>query len=90
MPLSNKQVVSLGGRLAAADVPLPADLDLLADVLIDYNDALDVVVAGLRSIGLEATTRLKTSGTSSTNFAASPTSAFEPFEIWPELGSSNR
>ena len=32
-------------------------------VLTGYNAALDEVVRGLRSLGLEPTTRLKTSGT---------------------------
>ncbi len=63
MALSNNQVVRLGNRLRDAKTPTEEDLAALSEVLTGYNDALDEVVRGLRSIGLEPTTRLKTSGT---------------------------
>ena len=63
MALSIKQVIRLGNRLRDADTPSQADLAALSEVLTGYNAALDEVVRGLRSLGLEPTTRLKTSGT---------------------------
>jgi hypothetical protein len=63
MALSNRQIRELGDRLRDSDSPSPDDLVLLAEVLTRYNDALDQVTLGLRSIGLDPTTRLKTSGT---------------------------
>jgi hypothetical protein len=60
---SGKQIVKLGRRLRDAEKVDPEDLAMLGEVLLEYNSALTLVSAGLTSIGLEATTRLKTSGT---------------------------
>ncbi|MGO9910292.1 MAG: RelA/SpoT domain-containing protein [Acidimicrobiales bacterium] len=61
--LSGRQVDKLGERLRDSERPEPADLDLLAAVVADYDSALNEVAGRLRSIGLEPTARLKTSGT---------------------------
>jgi ppGpp synthetase/RelA/SpoT-type nucleotidyltranferase len=63
MPLSGRQVVALGERLRDATTTGEGDAELLAEVLIEYNTALDAVANGLRTIGQTPTTRLKTSGT---------------------------
>ena len=63
MPISKSQYAKLGDRLKGRDAPSDDDLSLLADVLIEYNAALETVAADLRSLDLETTCRLKTSGT---------------------------
>ncbi|MGB7053632.1 MAG: hypothetical protein WBG41_18860, partial [Acidimicrobiales bacterium] len=63
MALSRREVIALGERLRDSETPAPADLELLAEVLADYDAALQAVFAGLASLGFQATTRLKTSGT---------------------------
>jgi hypothetical protein len=60
---SGKQVVKLGKRLRDAEEVDPDDLAMLGEVLLEYDNALSLVSSTLTSIGLEATTRLKTSGT---------------------------
>lgn len=60
---SGKQIVKLGKRLRDAAEPDPEDLKMLGDVLLEYDRALTVTSSTLTAIGLEATTRLKTSGT---------------------------
>lgn len=62
-PLTGKQIVKLGKRLREAAEPDPADLAMLGEVLLPYDRALMVTSVQLKSIGLDATTRLKTSGT---------------------------
>ena len=61
--LSGKQIVKLGKRLRDCDEPATKDLEMLGDVLLTYDRALREASDTLTSIGLEATTRLKTSGT---------------------------
>ena len=46
-----------------AEVASESDLELLEELLLESNGALEEVAAALRGIGLEPTTRLKTSGT---------------------------
>jgi Region found in RelA / SpoT proteins len=60
---SGKQVVKLGRRLRDASTPTVADLEMLADVLLEYDHALMAAATELQGIGLKPTTRLKTSGT---------------------------
>jgi hypothetical protein len=61
--LSGKEIERLGHRLRACTAPDPADIALLGELLIRYNGAMTQVADGLRSIGLAATTRLKSTGT---------------------------
>jgi hypothetical protein len=61
--LFGKQIVKLGKRLRDAEEPAPGDLTMLGEVLIQYDQALIATSAQLHSIGLQPTTRLKTSGT---------------------------
>jgi len=61
--LSNRKVDALGERLRDSPTPAPEDLELLSEVLIEHNAALQEVSERLSSLGYPATTRLKTSGT---------------------------
>jgi|ERR1700678_866408 len=61
--LSNSKARQLSDRLRNADTPDPSDMDLLGELLIEFNSALGQVAGGLRGLGLSPTTRLKTSGT---------------------------
>jgi hypothetical protein len=61
--LSKKKAHALSSRLREAEVPTPVDLELLGELLIEYNGAMGEVAKGLRGLGLSPTTRLKTSGT---------------------------
>jgi ppGpp synthetase/RelA/SpoT-type nucleotidyltranferase len=63
MTHSRRQIIELGERLRDSPDPTAEDLDMLADVLLEYDRALIVASENIRGIGLEATTRLKTSGT---------------------------
>jgi ppGpp synthetase/RelA/SpoT-type nucleotidyltranferase len=63
LPMSGRQIVKLGERLRDAGQPSSDDLRMLEEILLIYDRSLREVAEGLRSIGLEATTRLKTSGT---------------------------
>jgi hypothetical protein len=60
---SGRQIVKLGERLRDSPEPTVDDLEMLADVLLEYDRILMSVSDKLRVIGLEPTTRLKTSGT---------------------------
>jgi hypothetical protein len=60
---SGRQIVKLGERLRSSPVPAIDDLKMLGEVLLEYDRVMMIVAADLRGIGLEATTRLKTSGT---------------------------
>jgi hypothetical protein len=61
--LSGNQIVRLGKRLRDDGEPDIEDLVMLGEVLLTYDRALTEASARLTGIGLEATTRLKTSGT---------------------------
>lgn len=63
MTISGSQIAALGSRLRASNTPDPKDVALLGEVLIQFNRAMEEVAAGLDSIGLKATTRLKSTGT---------------------------
>jgi hypothetical protein len=60
---SGRQIVRLGERLRDAPSPADEDFEMLAEVLLEYDRVLMEVSDQLRSVGLEPTTRLKTSGT---------------------------
>ena len=60
---SGKQIVKLGKRLRDGGEPNVKDLEMLGEVLLTYDRALTEASARLTANGLEATTRLKTSGT---------------------------
>jgi ppGpp synthetase/RelA/SpoT-type nucleotidyltranferase len=57
------EIEALGNRLRDAAEPSDGDLRLLEELLLVYDEVLREVADQLRSIGLEPTTRLKTSGT---------------------------
>jgi ppGpp synthetase/RelA/SpoT-type nucleotidyltranferase len=61
--ISHNQIRLLGKRLRDTNPSVPEDYQMLGEVLREYDDALQVVSQGLASLGLEATTRLKTSST---------------------------
>ena len=65
MPLSmsGRQINKLGERLASPGPISEYDYALLAQVVNDYQVILDQVEAKLRGLGLQATTRIKTTGT---------------------------
>jgi hypothetical protein len=62
-PVSKSEARALSKRLRESGSPDPSDLAKLGDLLVERNGALGEVSDGLSSIGLSATTRLKTSGT---------------------------
>lgn len=61
--LSRKVRMDLTERLRRSAARDPADVTLLGQLLVDYNGALAEVADGLRSIGLQPTTRIKTTDT---------------------------
>jgi ppGpp synthetase/RelA/SpoT-type nucleotidyltranferase len=61
--LSKTKIRALSERLRRSDQPDPADIELLGQVLLEFNGAMDEVASRLRDMGLSPTTRLKTSGT---------------------------
>lgn len=65
MPLSmsGHQINKLGERLASIEPITDADRDLLAQLASDYQAVLDQVEAKLQTLGLQATTRVKTTST---------------------------
>ena len=65
MPLrmSGKQLNKLGKRLASPEPITDEDYVLLAQVAEDYQAVLDKVEERLQSLGYQATTRVKTTGT---------------------------
>jgi ppGpp synthetase/RelA/SpoT-type nucleotidyltranferase len=65
MPLSmsGRQINKLGERLASPGPISDDDYALLARVVNDYQVVLDQVESKLRGLGMQATTRVKTTGT---------------------------
>jgi ppGpp synthetase/RelA/SpoT-type nucleotidyltranferase len=61
--LSRKQKTLLSERLRENEVASATDLGHLEEVLLESNSALEEVAGALRQLGLEPTTRLKTSAT---------------------------
>ena len=59
----NRQIVQLGERLRDSAEPADGDLKLLEGLLLIYDAALREMAERLRSVGLEPTTRLTTTGT---------------------------
>ena len=60
---SKSQLEKLGKRLRKAEVPATEDLDLLAQFQAAHDPALATAQDALRRLGLEPTSRLKTTGT---------------------------
>lgn len=63
VPLSKSQLEKLGRRLRKSDVPAEDDLDLLTKFRAAHDPALAAAQDALRRLGLEPTSRLKTTGT---------------------------
>jgi Region found in RelA / SpoT proteins len=63
LPISGAQIDKLGVRLRDAATVDAGDLAQLQGLLLAYDEALKYTAVCLRSIGLDPTTRLKTSGT---------------------------
>jgi ppGpp synthetase/RelA/SpoT-type nucleotidyltranferase len=63
LPISRSQLDKLGERLASEEPTSDADYALFAQVADAYQAVLDQVEGRLRRRGLEATTRVKTTGT---------------------------
>ncbi|WP_164842586.1 hypothetical protein [Actinoplanes solisilvae] len=61
--LSRTQLDKLGDRLRDAPEPSSADLDLLEAFLAGYDEALQIIERIAHDLGLQPTSRLKTTGT---------------------------
>jgi hypothetical protein len=62
LPFSGSQIDKLGVRLRDQDVPTEADLRMLSELLIAHDGAMRLVADSVREIGVEPTTRLKSTG----------------------------
>ena len=64
LPFSKSQIEKLGDRLVASIPPEPADIEQLHELLVSYDAVLNLCVVKVRTdIGVEATPRLKNTGT---------------------------
>jgi hypothetical protein len=61
--MSRREAIDLSDRLRVCEPPSETDMGLLSELLLEHNVALAEASAQLTSIGFQATTRLKTSGT---------------------------
>lgn len=64
LPFSKSQIEKLGFRLIAEEPPAIADLNMLHDLLAHYDAVLEVAVMAVEDkLGLQATSRVKNTGT---------------------------
>lgn len=63
MGASRREVLDLSDRLRSSDAPAGGDLEMLGEILLDWDEARAEAARRLGELGLVPTTRLKTSDT---------------------------